>query len=138
MSPDRWNRPQFSPFEMSHLEGVIRDRKIQVRPTRHEEHARPDRLQCANEIALVEFVGADVGSHPCRRLSIKILRLSTRESRLPVKIEVIVEIAVAGSGQMKVGAIPVLTHPPASIDPRERAHGLVGVEEKRPPPICSG
>ena len=30
---------------MSHLEGVIRDRKIQVRPTRHEEHARPDRLQ---------------------------------------------------------------------------------------------
>ena len=32
MSPDRGNGPQFSLCEMRHLEGVVRDRKIQVGP----------------------------------------------------------------------------------------------------------
>ena len=111
MSPDRRNRPQLSPFEMSHFEGVVRDRKIQVGPARHQKHAPPDPLQSANEITLIEFVCADIGSQPGRSLGVEILGLPSREARLPVMIEEIVEIGGAGAGQMKVGAIPVLAAP---------------------------
>jgi hypothetical protein len=81
MSPDRRDWPQLSPREMSHFEGVVRDRKIQVGRTRHQKHAPSDRLQGVCEIALIEFVGANVGSDPGGGLGIKILRLSARALR---------------------------------------------------------
>jgi hypothetical protein len=66
---------------------------------------------------------ADVGGKPSRSLSVEILGLP-RESWLPLMIEIIVEIGRAGARQIEVGAIPVLAHRSAGIDPRERAHRL--------------
>src|SRR5580698_5949710 len=109
---------------MRHFEGVVRDRKIQVGPARHEEHARLDRLQGANKIAVVEFVGADVGVKPGRSLSVEFLRLSAREPWLPEIVEEIIEIYGAGARQVKARAILVLAHRPARIDPRESAQGF--------------
>jgi hypothetical protein len=100
--------PLIAEDQPSRLEGAVRDQETCTGTAGHEELLRSDRLECAGEIALMNFrwhcrkpFASRPGSRDLR---------PTREFWLSAMIEEIVKIGGTGARQIQIGVISVLRH----------------------------